>query len=264
MSDWFGSLAPAVETRLRDRLAAIPGCMPASMRTMTPSNPVNRHLLHVFVELAGWSPSLHPTAMMWRTTVRRSTDADMEDIVAAALAERITRQESRRAHGIRLGREHPFALGERGQAEVDHMEIDAGLAQLLRLTAEWSVRHVAAEVVDSAHSGRMEGLSEEVGDPGSAEGSIHGIRMHKTVHLAQDLLYDGAMLWIHRRVPASLAVAAVGRRLGEIVKVPEAIAGHLVTEVADDGDNATEFHVEPNIIRVGDCMHDGFAKGEKH
>jgi hypothetical protein len=256
-------LPAAVEAHIRGLVGSVSGCTVETMRWTRPATAHNAHLMHVFLQLSGWSPSLHDCGMTWRTTIQSHEDPLLLGAkLAQALSSRLSIQRERLAAGIAMGRAVPFGARPAGSADVEHLEIDAGLATLLAMDPDQHPRETVVELVRHVFARRFEGLMEEVGDVCNG-GALCGLRVLKGMHIADGAIYDGRSLWVQRTLPETLAAACVGRRLGELASVPSCIADHRVVNVVDDGDEGTEFHVEPIVMLVRDI--DGVIppRGEK-
>lgn len=253
----------AVEAHIRGVVGSVSGCMVETVRWTRPTASHNAHMMHVFMQLRGWSPSLHDCGMVWRTTIQAHEDpARLGGALAQSLSTRLAIQLERLSAGIAMNRAVPFGARPAGTADVEHLEIDAGLAALLAVDVDRHPRETVVELVSNVFARRIEGLEEEVGDVCN-EGALCGLRVLKGMRIAEGAVYDGRSLWLMRTLPETLAAACVGRRLGEFASVPACIADHRVVNVVDDGEGGTEFHVEPIVMLVRDI--DGVipARGEK-
>lgn len=269
MNKYTNLLKPEAEALLRSTIGAISG---VAIRRITAPPPSGRTPIDVTVSLFGWSPSLNLVKMHWNASVDDVDAAAQGRQLLEAFGRHIEIQRHRAAEGLALGAAAPFGMcdldGSRDDTQMHHILIDVGLAVLLDMSQDDGLSVEGSNALFDVHNpenGNYDGLEEEYEgnvtdrncDP--IEDMHHGIRgriLFIDVPIG-DGSFDGLRLRLPRTLPEVALAAAFGRRLGDVVDVPDAIADHVVVE-ASRTEEGVCIDVEPQLKEVG-LLLDGFA-----
>lgn len=255
------TLAPAAEAAIRSAIGSISGVSIRSLeeRPDTASGP------RLDIQIEGWSPSLNRLPMTWTTGIPDAPAADQAESMLTSLGLAIAIQKERLAQGLTLGTASPFGIASmdgysRDDTRWDHILIDRGLAALMEASRQGGF---ASEVSNSVFDMHQPDQGPRNGRETSLEGrttdddckpigrcQLRGRTLHHDVPLGGGAVYDGLRLTLGTQIPETLLTAAIGRTLGEVVEVPAAIAGHVVTG-GDTGPGRTEITVEPRLAACG-------------
>lgn len=241
----------AVEAALRSAIGVIPGVAIAgiSHRHKTGANEMS--LAEVEIAVHGWSPSLNAIAMVWKATnrVRLGPDGQI-DILRNQLADVIAAQTRRAAEGVSIGTATPFEALSADELPVGHVLMDRGLADLVTLSGRDGApdlrRHVG-HALHVLHRESHDGRSNTIANDDWIEGRV----FTQMMPIGDDVTYWGDRLWVRpERIPETLRIAAVGRRLGEVAAVPACIADHVVTGIEPADDEGSDVHVTPVLMTI--------------
>ena len=245
-------LDPRIEAGVRGAIGSISG-VDVSRFEHDAAFARGRRDVRLDVTVRGWSPSLHVHVMEWKTKFERG--APWDEAVRQALADLTVEmglQEERLRRGIALGRATPFPIRS-VETEVGHIRLDRGLAALVadrvhRFQEGRSLRSVVASSIADLHSDIGSGRSNQLSDDDTITDDLWTTM--ETV--APGMVYDGAELWIRGvLVPETVALPAVGRRLGDVAAVPHDISDHVVEAITAAGDEGgTNIHVAPMHVTV--------------
>lgn len=270
MNKYTNVLDPHAEAMLRSSIGAISGV--AIRRIVVEPMKKSGTSINVRIGVKGWSPSLNLVKMSWRAAVPETPAAEQGAALLEAFAEHIAIQRRRAAEGLELGTAAPFPVcdmnGSRSDTQWRHILVDARLAILLEEIREEGFDRESTNALFDVHnpeSGSYDGLEEEyeaeVDDDNCnpIEGLHHGVR-GRILFLdtpVGDGSYDGFRLRLPRTLPDTLLSAAVGRRLGEVVEVPHALADLIVTEALTT-EEGIHIGIQPDLVEAGRLL-DGFA-----
>jgi len=249
------------EQRVRSEIGGISGV--AIQRLMAPADSKGLALTRVTIRLTGWSPSLNLFEMHWGATVDADADAGTQATsLLHQLEHRIRNQRGRLAKGMALGRAAPFGTGTMDtdawkETEWSHLQVDRGLAILIeehpRLA---SLERELSDTVFDLHQddqGVRTGLEpflegESTDDDGKPFGRhmLSGREFRHDVPIAEGIFYDGSRLLMRHALPESVLLAAGGRKLGEVIDVPNVIADRLVISATQD-DGETTITIHPHV-----------------
>lgn len=246
-------IAPEAEARIRTTIGSISGTTLLRFTATLPPNDNASRLINVCIKLFGWSPTLNRVKIHWRITIDMDQDAEAQAGQLLQKLDGVLKVQRRRfAEGMKLGKAAPFGTGdmhnyEKENTEWGHIFVDRGLAALME---KYSPGSFASEVSDSVFDlhqndhGERSGLEEIYMDETTCEKdedlgmhALIGRQLLHDIRIADDVLYDGMNLRLKTQLPETILTAAVGRRLGELVDVPQEIAWHKISgyEIEYDG-----------------------------
>lgn len=242
-------LHAAAEARVLSAFGAIHGVL---AREVKETDAVFQGMRAYHVDLSGWSPSLHRVEIRLRGRIPTATDLDAQRQGAAlmrAFAMPLRLQRERAAQGLALGAARPFDP-KLGIVTMMHMTIDRGLLTLLDEEAHGPPHNVISSIND-LHMSEHDG-----GHLIQSDDAVEDCSYRTMLRLAPGVFYDGLDVSIEGHdVPETVRQAVAGRRLGEIVEVPAAIAGHEIVRWTDDTSEAgwTNIRIVPDPVRFSDA-----------
>lgn len=246
-------LDAASEAALRGAICSVSGVSVVSMKVTQPTGANTMRLAFLDVRVGGWSPSLHAIEMTWRCTMRARPDTrSLADQLLANFAQNIAEQRRRCGQGIALDVALPFGAMADNQLAADHMTMDRGLADMIRRSGRLGsaslTRHVGRKLYDM-HRTESDGSTTLA----HQDAWLDGTTFSQHMPLGDDADYHGDRLWLRSGdMPETITIAAPGRRLGEIVQVPECIANHVVTSIEPAEDGGTDIWVKPVMMTIRD------------
>lgn len=247
----------AVEAALRSRIGSISGAFVAHVTTMpfsvksVPTPAPHRIVVHDYnVTVHGWSSSLHLHCMNWQAKVRvNQPDVLIARDVLAAFSRHIEAQERRCEQGIAMGIATPLNTDlAKAAVPVGHMMIDGALARLMVTNRP---RPLIDQIADSVASLHRTDLGSGVEDGIYSDDRITGRTFSCLEQVGEGVYFDGYSLNIRDQLPETVKDAASGRRLGDLVDVPDFLGDHAITDFEEDGD-LQFIHLLPRHVRVGE------------
>lgn len=247
-------LDPRAEALIRSAIGSISGVTVANAATVT-TKLMGQSRLDIDLDVRGWSPSLHAHIMRWKTKCRVGVDHESaaQDALYDLVIE-MDQQRRRLARGLQIGTASPLAIC--GMAtRVGHIRIDRGLAALVAERArthqhDRPFRSVVASAIIELHDSIGSGRSNQI----DTDDTLIDDVWQTMESVAHRTTYDGCELWMAGvLLPQSIAMTAPGRRLGDIVAVPAAIADHIIEAVEEAGDEGgTQIRVTPRLATLND------------
>lgn len=233
----------AFEAEIRSRIGAITGCHVTEVRRMTATENIGkgqngqydmaelqksakRERIVLFLE--GWSPSLHQIDHEWTYESPRGDPLQTARDMLTSLSSRIALQRSRAKAGVSMGTAMPLETGT-STMKVDHLSMDEGLISIL-LENGWGLTDVRNAVTKVHRSSVRLDDPQELTD---YTNSLHGRTMMPSVYITDKMAFDGRKItiWTETKIPETAAAAAQGRRVGDLVDVPNAIADRIIETV---------------------------------
>lgn len=242
-------LAPRAESTVRSVIGGISGVTINTLSLVNPDVAGERPTVQVDVHLTGWSPSLHVFTMVWRATTVIDGDPDVQARrLLRSVKTQLHIQRTRLAQGLVEGTATPFPIdGSVGGTPVGHLTIDRGLATLMDRDMECTLEATIALGVQLLHDDVVgDGLEETL----EFEDRLAGTAYRRVLAMRSGTCFGGDVFAIDQDLPESVKIAAVGRRLGDVVEVPSPIADHAITRIDDTDDGGCEIHVAPRPVRL--------------
>ena len=204
----------------------------------------------VQVTLVGWSPSLHAFRYVWQGEVdvplgARDQCRQLLHEIRLEMGQQILRETEAKRHGIH----QPINITPTAAPwAFDHIEVDQGTALLMR-NREFGAKGTITAILEALHANHD-------GDDNSGmlignDGTLHGARVAIEIAFGEEACWTDGELAVTQQLPDSIVHATVGRRLGDVAKLPDAIGGRIVTSVEQGPDGAT-FRTDPDLVRIGD------------
>lgn len=200
----------------------------------------------VQVRMIGWTPTLHAYEYHWQEDfcTHGSAEAQCEEILLALRGPNAANVLGEH-EGARLGILEP--IDHRAPGGIDHMNVDRSVVALLARDggdAKEALRGIVAQFIE------MPGYEGRGGIMECDDGYASGLRLFPKVRLGE-AFYDGGWLQTRTFLPETVMEAAVGRRLGDLVAVPDEIADRMIVIAVNDKKGA-RFDVTPDFMDIRD------------
>lgn len=256
----------------REAIRGISGCEIVSIEHLpaTSRHPNSRLVIH----LHGWSPTLHSITMR-SSQPWPGAPSKVAGDVQAALAELTRVQATRAARGRRLGTDLPMqiaALTSIGSIragadalEIGHVHIDRALLDLASRDGLDSALELLRRRVLGLHSSvqRLDSrtVPRELNRLSTGLSCVDDATGRPVISFRETVMNGvtlaGSRIVIDRQsVPETVAVALVGRHLGELIRFPTAakLADRRIARVRNDHDPKRRqlmVDLEPDTVAIG-------------